>query len=44
MIKILCVGKIKEKYMRDAIQDYMMRISKYHKVEILEVEDSDIVQ
>ena len=44
MIKIVCVGKIKEKYMRDAVQDYMMRISKYHKIEIIEVEDCDIVQ
>ena len=42
MIKIVCVGKIKEKYMRDAIQDYMMRISKYHKVSIVELEDSNM--
>ena len=42
MIKIICVGKIKEKYLRDAIIDYMKRLSKYHKVEILELEDSTI--
>ncbi len=40
MIKIICPGKIKEAYLRDAIDDYKKRISKYHKIEIIEVEDS----
>lgn len=40
MIKIICPGKIKEKYLRDAIDDYTKRISKYHKIEIIELEDS----
>lgn len=39
MIKILCVGKIKEKYFSDAIAEYQKRISKYTKLEIIEVED-----
>ena len=34
---ILCVGKIKEAYMRDAIADYMRRLTKYGKTEIIEV-------
>lgn len=42
MIKILCVGKIKEKYLKEAIADYQKRISKYHKLEIIELPDSDI--
>ena len=42
MIKIVCVGKIKEKYLQEAISDYMKRLSKYHKVEIIELEDSNI--
>lgn len=42
MIKILCVGKIKENYLKEAIADYQKRISKYHKLEIIEVPDSDI--
>ena len=42
MIKIICVGKIKEKFYRDAISEYMKRLTKYHKVTILEVIDSDI--
>ena len=42
MIKIICVGKIKEKYLSDLINDYKMRISKYHKIEIIELKDSDV--
>lgn len=42
MIKIICVGKIKEKYLRDVIEDYTKRISKYHKIEIIELVDSNI--
>ena len=41
MIKIICVGKIKEKYLKDAICDYSKRISKYTKLEIIEVRDRD---
>ena len=40
MIKIICVGKIKEKYLSDLINDYKLRISKYQKVEIIELKDS----
>ena len=43
MIKIICVGKIKEKYLLDAINDYVMRINKYHKIEIIEIPDNDII-
>lgn len=42
MIKIICVGKIKEAFYRDAVSEYMKRLSKYHKVEIIEVMDSNI--
>ena len=42
MIKIICPGKIKKKYLREAIEDYTKRISKYHKIEIIELEDSNI--
>ena len=42
MIKIICVGKLKEKYMIDMVEDYSKRINKYHKLEIIEVKDSDI--
>ena len=39
MIKILCVGKIKAEYLKNLIDDYQKRISKYHKIEIIEVKD-----
>ena len=42
MIKIICVGKIKESYIKEGILDYQKRISKYHKIEIIEVMDSNI--
>lgn len=42
MIKIICIGKIKEKYLIDLINDYKKRINKYHKLEIIELKDSNI--
>ena len=39
MIKIICVGKIKEKFFREAIVEYTKRISKFTKIEIIEVND-----
>lgn len=41
MIKIICVGKIKEKYLNDATNEYLKRLSKYTKVNIIEVMDVD---
>ena len=42
MIKIICLGKIKEQYLNDAIKEYTKRISKYHQVEIIELDDVGI--
>ena len=42
MIKIICVGKIKEKFLVAAIEEYTKRISKYTKIEIIELPDYDI--
>ena len=39
MIKIICIGKIKEKYLKDAISEYQKRLSKYTKLEIIELTD-----
>ncbi len=39
MIKIICIGKIKENYFKDAILEYKKRISKYTKIEIIELPD-----
>ena len=38
-ITVITVGKIKEKYLRDAIAEYSKRLSKYCKLEIIEVAD-----
>lgn len=38
-ITIICVGKIKEKFYRDAIEEYAKRLSKYCKFDIVEVAD-----
>lgn len=42
MINIICMGKIKEKYLNDLIDDYTKRISKYHKLNIIELPDNDM--
>ncbi len=42
MIRIICVGKLKEKYLTDFIDDYKTRLSKYTKIEIIELKDSNI--
>ena len=39
MIKVICVGKIKEKYFVDAIREYEKRLTKYAKLQIIEVDD-----
>ena len=41
MIKILCIGKVKESFYQDAIKEYMKRISKYNKVIVEELPDSN---
>ena len=41
MIKIICVGKIKEKFFKEAIDEYSKRLSKYTKLEIIEVNDEN---
>lgn len=42
MIKIICVGKIKEKYLIDAINEYQKRISKYTDIQIIELKDYNL--
>ena len=39
MFKIICIGKIKEQYLFDAINEYEKRLSKYIKIEIIELPD-----
>ena len=42
MIKIICVGKIKEKFFREALEEYQKRLTKYTKLNIIEVEDINL--
>lgn len=42
MIRIICVGKIKETFFKEAIEEYLKRLQKYHKIIIDEIIDSDI--
>ena len=39
MIKIITVGNIKENYLKDAIDEYKKRLSRYTDIEIIEVKD-----
>ncbi len=39
MIKIICLGKIKENYFNLAIEEYKKRLNKYTKLEIIELND-----
>lgn len=41
-IKLYCIGKIKEQYLKDGINEYVKRISPYSNVEIVEVADSKV--
>lgn len=43
-ITIIAVGKIKEKYLKDAITEYSKRLSKYCKLEIIEVSDEKTLE
>ncbi len=41
-VKIICVGKLKEKYLDDAIKEYSKRLSRFCKLEILELPDEKL--
>mgnify|MGYP001183709776 CR=1 FL=1 len=38
-IRIIVVGKIKEKYIRAGVKEYIKRLSRYCSIEIIEVEN-----
>lgn len=41
-INIVCIGKIKETFFKDAIEEYSKRLSKYCKLNIIELPDEKI--
>ena len=38
-INIICIGKLKEQYLKNAMEEYKKRITKYSKIEMIELED-----
>ncbi|MDO4813905.1 MAG: 23S rRNA (pseudouridine(1915)-N(3))-methyltransferase RlmH [Gemella sp.] len=41
-VSIICVGKVKEKFYRDALKEYEKRLSAYAKVQTIEINDEKI--
>lgn len=41
-IKMICVGKLKEKYLEEGVKEYLKRLSAYCDVEVIEVGDERI--
>lgn len=44
MIEVICLGKIKENYLKSLINDYQTRISKYLKLNIIELNDNEDIK
>ena len=40
-LHVVCVGNIKEKFFADAINEYLKRISRFHKIEIIETKEGN---
>lgn len=38
-MKIIVVGKLKEKYLQDATNEYLKRLTKYNNINLIEIED-----
>ncbi len=38
-IKIICVGKLKESYLKDAQKEYLKRLSRFCRIDIVEVDE-----
>ncbi len=41
-MKIICVGKLKEKYLTEACNEYLKRLKKYTNIELIELQDEKI--
>ena len=41
-IQIICVGKVKEQFLRQALEEYAKRLSSYCRLEIIELKDETI--
>ena len=43
-IKIICVGKLKEQYLKEGIENYLSKLKHYVDIQIVEIKDSNIKQ
>ncbi len=41
-IDVICVGKLKETYLKDAVLEYTKRLSKYCNIHIIEIQDETL--
>ena len=41
-INIICIGKLKEKYLKDAVDEYSKRLGKYCKLNLIELSDESL--
>ena len=44
MIKIITIGQLKEKYLKEAVEEYTKRIKKYSNIELIELKDEGLVE
>ena len=44
MIKIITIGQLKEKYLKEAVDEYTKRIKKYSNIEVIELKDEGLVE
>lgn len=43
-VRIICIGKLKEKYLREACEEYVKRLTKYCKLDIIELKEFKLVE
>ena len=43
-VKLICIGKLKEKYWRDAVQEYAKRLSAFCRFQIIELNEARMPQ
>ena len=41
-VKLICIGKLKEKYWRDAVQEYAKRLSAFCRFQIIELSEEEL--
>ena len=43
-ITLITIGKIKEKFYKEAIQEYLKRLTRYCKIEVIELDDEKTIE